>query len=82
MTSNCYIHPFNQRAAEFLMKRGYTLTPGTKDFFGLWETYWGCKCVLFVNFPGSGTAFHKLLVENNLLYDGPLKPFATYDLDD
>lgn len=83
--ANCYIHPHNRKAAEFLLSLGYKLTPGVKTWDSLLASDWGYThyyCVLYVDFPGSGTAFHKLLAANNLLFNEPLKPFLVKRFDD
>lgn len=74
--TNCYIHPSNRRAAEFLMEKGYHLTPSVKDVYDVLQNCVRSYCVLHVDFAGSGMAFHRLLVENNLLSKEPLVPFA------
>lgn len=76
MTSNCYIHPFNRKAAEFLLKKRYSLTPGFKEVYDCHQNCVISYCVLYVNFNGSGMAFHRLLVENDLLSKEQLVPFA------
>ena len=76
MTNNCYINPTNKKAAKFLMEKGYSLTPGVKDVYDVLQNCVRSYCVLYVNFKGSGMAFHKLLIANNLLSKEPLKPFA------
>lgn len=76
--ANCYIHPCNRKAAEFLLGLGYKLTPGVKIVDVNYDYDWGYHlhyCVLYVDFPGSGTAFHKLLAANNLLFNEPLLHF-------
>lgn len=83
--ANCYIHPHNRKAAEFLLSLGYKLTPGVKTWDILVDYDWGYRshyCVLYVDFPGSGTAFHKLLAANNLLFNKPLEPFLVDRFDD
>lgn len=74
--TNCYINPSNRKAAEFLMEKGYFLTPGVKDVYDVLQNCVRSYCVLYVDFKGSGMAFHKLLAANNLLFNEPLKPFA------
>lgn len=76
MTNNCYIHPSNREAAEFLMEKGYSLTPGIKNVYDVLQNCIIHYCVLYVNFKGSGMAFHRLLTANKLLSKEPLKPFA------
>ena len=83
--ANCYIHSCNRKAAEFLLGHGYKLTPGVKTWEHLYASDWGYRshyCVLYVDFPGSGTAFHKLLAANNLLFNEPLTPFLVDRFDD
>ena len=83
--ANCYIHPCNRKAAEFSTSLGYKLTPSVKTWEHLYASDWGYRsyyCVLYVDFPGSGTAFHKLLTANNLLFNEPLKPFLVKRFDD
>ena len=82
MTNNCYINPSNRKAAEFLMEKGYFLTPGVKDVYDVLQNCVRSYCVLYVNFKGSGMAFHTLLIANNLLFNEPLKPFLVKRFDD
>ena len=82
MKTNCYINPTNKKAAKFLMEKGYSLTPGVKDVYDVLQNCVRSYCVLYVNFKGSGMAFHKLLAANNLLFNEPLKPFLVKRFDD
>ena len=74
--TNCYINSSNRKAAEFLIEKGYSLTPGVKDVYDVLQNCVRSYCVLYVDFKGSGMAFHRLLTANNLLFNEPLKPFA------
>lgn len=66
---NTYIKTNNKKAYDFLIGNGFTLTKGVKSYYaynGFDDILVASVDVYWVNWGGSGSSFHKYLVDNGL----------------
>jgi hypothetical protein len=66
---NTYIKVENKKAYNFLINNGFTLTKGVKDYYiynGFENILVASTNVYWVNWGGSGSSFHRYLVDNGL----------------
>jgi hypothetical protein len=66
---NTYIKAENKKAYNFLINNGFTLTKGVKDYYiynGFGNILVASTAVYWVNWGGSGSSFHRYLVDNGL----------------